>query len=88
PDILTEYLQFGGPAAFRIRATLAALSSPLWGVYAGFELYEHVARPGAEEYIDNEKYEYKERDFAGELEAGRSLAPYLTRLNEIRRAHP
>ncbi|GAA4284495.1 alpha-1,4-glucan--maltose-1-phosphate maltosyltransferase [Brevibacterium daeguense] len=88
PDILTEYLQFGGPAAFRIRAALAATSSPLWGVYAGYELYEHVARPGAEEYIDNEKYEYKQRDFDAALAEGRSLAPYITRLNEIRRMHP
>ncbi|WP_442867673.1 alpha-1,4-glucan--maltose-1-phosphate maltosyltransferase [Citricoccus sp. NR2] len=88
PDILTEYLQFGGPAAFKIRAVLAALSNPLWGVYAGFELYEHVARPGAEEYIDNEKYEYRPRDFAGAEARGQSLAPYLRRLNEIRRAHP
>ena len=88
PDILTEYLQFGGPAAFKIRAALAATASPIWGVYAGFELYEHVARPGAEEYIDNEKFEYKSRDWDAAAESGRSLAPYLTRLNEIRRAHP
>ncbi|WP_308012480.1 maltotransferase domain-containing protein [Arthrobacter sp. M4] len=88
PDILTEYLQYGGPAAFRIRAALAATASPLWGVYAGYELYEHVARPGAEEYIDNEKYEYKDRDWDAAAASGRSLAPYITRLNEIRRAHP
>ncbi|WP_285725437.1 alpha-1,4-glucan--maltose-1-phosphate maltosyltransferase [Psychromicrobium xiongbiense] len=88
PDILTEYLQYGGPAAFKIRAVLAAMGSPLWGVYAGYELFEHVARPGAEEYIDNEKYEYKARDFAAAEASGRSLAPYLTRLNQIRRAHP
>ena len=88
PDILTEYLQYGGKPAFKIRAVLAATASPIWGVYAGYELYEHVARPGAEEYIDNEKYEYKQRDWAAEEAAGRSLAPYLTRLNEIRRAHP
>ncbi|NKX56294.1 alpha-1,4-glucan--maltose-1-phosphate maltosyltransferase [Arthrobacter mobilis] len=88
PDILTEYLQYGGPAAFKIRAVLAATSSPLWGVYAGYELYEHVARPGAEEYIDNEKYEYKARDFVKAEAEGRSLAPYLTRLNHIRRDHP
>ncbi|MEE1622021.1 alpha-1,4-glucan--maltose-1-phosphate maltosyltransferase [Zafaria sp. Z1313] len=88
PDILTEYLQFGGPAAFKIRAVLAATASPLWGVYAGYELYEHVARPGAEEYIDNEKFEYKPRDFAAAEAQGRSLAPYLRRLNEIRRSHP
>jgi len=88
PDILTEYLQFGGPAAFTIRATLAATAAPLWGVYAGFELFESVARPGAEEYIDNEKYEYKSRDWKAIEAAGTSLAPYLTRLNEIRAAHP
>ena len=88
PDILTEYLQYGGPAAFKIRAALAATASPLWGVYAGYELYEHVARPGAEEYIDNEKFEYKARDWDAAAASGRSLAPYLTRLNEIRKAHP
>ncbi|MCC9175644.1 alpha-1,4-glucan--maltose-1-phosphate maltosyltransferase [Arthrobacter sp. zg-Y179] len=88
PDILTEFLQFGGPGAFKIRAVLAATGSPLWGVYAGYELFEHVARPGAEEYIDNEKFEYKQRDFAAAEAEGRSLAPYITRLNEIRRTHP
>ncbi|MDJ0357897.1 alpha-1,4-glucan--maltose-1-phosphate maltosyltransferase [Paenarthrobacter sp. PH39-S1] len=88
PDILTEYLQYGGPAAFKIRAVLAAMGSPLWGMYAGYELFEHVARPGAEEYIDNEKFEYKQRDFAAAESAGRSLAPFITRLNRIRRDHP
>jgi starch synthase (maltosyl-transferring) len=88
PDILTEYLQFGGPAAYKIRAALAATASPSWGVYAGYELYENVARPGSEENIDNEKYEYKARDFAAAEAAGRSLAPYLTQLNKIRAGHP
>jgi len=88
PDILTEYLQFGGPAAFKVRAAVAATAAPLWGVYAGFELQENVARSGAEEYIDNEKYQYRPRDFAAAEAAGRSLAPYLTMLNEARRAHP
>nr|WP_227530958.1 maltotransferase domain-containing protein [Microbacterium tenebrionis] len=88
PDILTEYLQFGGRAAYRIRAAIAATAAPTYGVYAGYELYENVARPGSEENIDNEKYEYKLRDFAGAEAAGDSLAPYLRRLNEIRRAHP
>ncbi|WP_166355179.1 alpha-1,4-glucan--maltose-1-phosphate maltosyltransferase [Phytoactinopolyspora limicola] len=93
PDILHAYLQYGGPAAFKIRATLAAMLAPTWGVYSGFELYEHVAvRPGSEEYLDSEKYQYRPRDWAayepgGPLE-GQTLAPYLTRLNQIRRAHP
>ncbi|MFE6255691.1 maltotransferase domain-containing protein [Agromyces sp. NPDC057865] len=88
PDILTEYLQFGGPAAFTVRATVAATAAPLWGVYAGFELFESVARPGAEEAIDNEKYEYKPRDFAAAEKEGRSLALYLGILNRIRADHP
>ena len=88
PDILTEYLQFGGRPAFKIRATLAATSCSLWGMYAGFELYEAVARPGAEENIDNEKYEYKNRDWVAAEKSGHSLAPYVTKLNQIRGRHP
>ncbi|MFF2369567.1 maltotransferase domain-containing protein [Agromyces sp. NPDC058110] len=88
PDILTEYLQFGGPAAFTVRATIAATAAPNWGVYSGFELFESVARPGAEEAIDNEKFEYKPRDFAAAEAAGKSLGLYLGILNGIRSAHP
>jgi starch synthase (maltosyl-transferring) len=88
PDILTEYLQFGGRPAYRIRAALAATAAPTYGVYAGFELYENVARPGSEENIDNEKYEYKLRDWDAAEASGDSLAPYLRRLNAIRAAHP
>ena len=88
PDILTEYLQFGGPPAFKIRAALAATASPTWGVYSGFELYESVARPGSEEAIDNEKYEYRPRDYAAAERDGRSLAPFLKLLNRIRVDHP
>jgi starch synthase (maltosyl-transferring) len=88
PDILTEYLQFGGRPAYRLRAALAATAAPTYGVYAGYELYENVARPGSEENIDNEKYEYKLRDWADAEARGDSLAPFLRRLNEIRRAHP
>jgi len=87
-DILTPYLQFGGEAAYRIRAALAATSVPSWGVYSGYELYENVARPGAEENIDNEKYEYRPRDWKKAAMLGRTLAPHLARLNGIRRDHP
>ena len=87
PDILSEYLQFGGPAAYKIRAAIAATASPSWGVYAGYELFEDVARQGSEENIDNEKYEYKARDFAAAEAEGRSLAPYLGQLNRIRAEH-
>jgi starch synthase (maltosyl-transferring) len=89
PDILHAYLQYGGPPAFKIRAVLAATGSPTWGVYAGYELFEHVAvRPGSEEYLDSEKYQIRIRDWDGAEAEGRTLAPYLTRLNGIRRAHP
>jgi len=89
PDILHEYLQYGGPAAFKIRAVIAACGSPSWGVYSGYELFEHVAvRPGSEEYLDSEKYQIRIRDWAGAEAAGRTLAPYLRGLNQVRRAHP
>jgi len=89
PDILHEFLQYGGPAAFKIRAVLAATSSPSWGVYSGYELYEHVAlRPGSEEYLDTEKFQVRVRDWDAAAAEGRTLAPYLTRLNHVRRQHP
>jgi starch synthase (maltosyl-transferring) len=89
PDILHAYLQHGGPPAFKIRAVLAATGSPSWGVYAGFELYEHVAlKPGSEEYLDSEKYQIKLRDWEAADRTGQTLAPYLTNLNRIRREHP
>jgi starch synthase (maltosyl-transferring) len=89
PDILHAYLQYGGPAAFKIRAAIAATGSPSWGVYAGYELYAHVAvKPGSEEYLDSEKYQIRVRDWDAATAEGRTLAPYLTRLNEIRRQHP
>ncbi|WP_405166964.1 alpha-1,4-glucan--maltose-1-phosphate maltosyltransferase [Nocardia sp. NBC_01499] len=89
PDILHESLQHGGPGMFAIRAVLAATLAPSWGMYSGFELFEHQAvRPGSEEYLDSEKYELRPRPFAEALARGESLEPWITRLNEIRRAHP
>lgn len=88
PDILTEYLQFGGPAAHKIRAAIAATASPSWGMYAGYELCESVARPGAEEHIDSEKYEYRPRDWKAAEDSGKTIAPFITKLNQIRAAHP
>lgn len=89
PDILHATLQQGGPAAFALRATLAATMSPLWGVYSGYELYEdRPVSEGSEEYHDSEKYQLRHRDFATALEKGASLEPYLTLLNTIRRDNP
>lgn len=85
PDINPAFLQSGNPTAFSIRAVLAATMSPSWGVYSGFELCEHeVFRPGGEEYLDSEKYEYRPRDFAN---AQPNLSLMIGRLNEIRREH-
>jgi starch synthase (maltosyl-transferring) len=89
PDILHESLQHGGPGMFAIRAVLAATMSSVWGVYSGYELYEHrPVREGSEEYLHSEKYELRPRDFDAALADGESLEPFLTRLNEIRRVHP
>jgi starch synthase (maltosyl-transferring) len=89
PDILHDFLVHGGPGAFAIRAVLAATLSPTWGVYSGYELYEHLnLRPGSEEYLDSEKYQLRPRDFAAAMADGRSLAPFLATLNRIRRDHP
>ena len=83
PDILHEYLQEGGPAAFRARLVLAATLSPSYGIYSGYEACENVpVRTGSEEYLNSEKYEVKKRALAG------PLLPLIRRLNEIRRAHP
>ncbi|MCU1373001.1 MAG: sle [Actinomycetia bacterium] len=85
PDILAGPLRGGGPGAFRLRALLAATMVPSWGVYSGFELLENEpASDTNEEYLHSEKYEIKHRDWS----SPDSLAPFLTRLNQIRRAHP
>jgi starch synthase (maltosyl-transferring) len=89
PDILHAYLQYGGLPAFKIRAVLAAMLSPTWGIYSGYELGENVPlRPGSEEYLDSEKYQYRPRDWAGAARHGYGIADLITELNQIRRAHP
>jgi starch synthase (maltosyl-transferring) len=89
PDILHEELQLGGPPMFKIRAVLASMLSPSWGIYSGYELYEHQPRhEGSEEYLDSEKYQLRPRDWATAEREGRTLTPFLTRLNLVRRANP
>jgi starch synthase (maltosyl-transferring) len=85
-DILPPYLQHGGIPAFAVRAVIAATASPLWGIYSGYELAERVPRPGAEELIDNEKYQYQSRDWSKAPENG--LPQLLSLLNSIRKEHP
>jgi starch synthase (maltosyl-transferring) len=89
PDILHEYLQHGGPPAFKIRAVLASMLSPSWGIYAGYELCEGTpVRPGSEEYLDSEKYQLRPRDWEQAQQGPTGIAPYIARLNAIRKAHP
>ncbi|MGR6972815.1 maltotransferase domain-containing protein [Streptomyces cynarae] len=89
PDILHAYLQHGGRPAFEARAVLAATLSPTWGVYSGYELCENVPlREGSEEYLDSEKYQLRPRDWESAEREGRSIAPLITRLNQIRRNSP
>jgi starch synthase (maltosyl-transferring) len=89
PDILNEYLQHGGPTAFKVRAVLAAMMSPSWGMYSGYELCENSpVRPGSEEYLDSEKYAYRPRDWAAAEREPAGIAPFIARLNLIRRSHP
>jgi starch synthase (maltosyl-transferring) len=88
PDILHEYLQQGGPPAFKIRAVLAAMLSPSWGIYSGYELCENTPlRPGSEEYLDSEKYQYRPRDWEAASRDGLGIAGLITDLNRIRESH-
>jgi len=85
PDILHEYLQHGGRAAFEVRLLLAATLSASYGIYSGFELCEYLAlRPGSEEYLDSEKYQIRVRDW----NAPGHIKELVARTNAIRRDHP
>ncbi len=86
PDILHAALQNGGRPAFMQRVILAATLGANYGIYGpAFELGENLpAKPGSEEYLNSEKYEIRQWD----RKAGHSLAPLITRLNQIRRENP
>src|SRR3989441_1227800 len=81
PDILPPILQEGGRPAFMTRVLMAATLSPLYGIYSGYELCENKALPGREEYLDSEKYQFKERDW----NAPGNIKDWIARLNKIRR---
>jgi starch synthase (maltosyl-transferring) len=84
PDILPFHLQRGDPWMFKARLALAATLSSNYGIYNGFELLEHEAIPGREEYVDSEKYELKSRDW----EKPGNIKAYIALLNRIRRENP
>ena len=86
PDILNEYLQFGGRPASMVRLALAATLGASYGIYGpAFELSDNQPRdPGSEEYLDSEKYQIRHWD----LNRGDSLRDYIARINRIRRENP
>src|SRR5437667_1584568 len=81
PDILPFVLQEGGRPAFMIRVLIAATLSPLYGIYSGYELCENKPLPGREEYLDSEKYQFKQRD----LNTPGNIKHSITGINKIRR---
>jgi len=85
PDILTEYLQYGGRPAFTIRLMLAATLSANYGMYGpAFERFVGAARePGGEEYLDSEKYEIRNWPPVDD-----DLTELIALVNRIRRDNP
>ncbi len=86
PDILTEYLQTGGRAAFASRLVLAATLGASYGVYGpAFELCEGRAREaGSEEYLDSEKYQVR----AWDHDNPDNLRELVALINKVRRENP
>ena len=80
-DILPHHLQSGEAWMFKSRAALGAMLSASYGLYNGFELLEHEALPGSEEYRNSDKFEIKPRDW----DKPGNIKPYLGLLNRIRR---
>jgi starch synthase (maltosyl-transferring) len=82
PDILSEYLQYGGRPAFIARIVLAATLSSNYGIYGPpFELCVTDALSGREEYLNSEKYEIRQWDW----DQPGNLKDLIARLNRIRR---
>ncbi len=86
PDILTEYLQMGGPPAFMVRLVLAATLAGNYGIYGpAFELCESAPKePGSEEYLNSEKYEIK----TWNIHRAGNLRDFIRRINRIRQECP
>ncbi|CAN5563859.1 alpha-1,4-glucan--maltose-1-phosphate maltosyltransferase [soil metagenome] len=86
PDILPEYLQFGGRPAFISRLVLAATLGATYGIYG--PAFEHMdAEPleaGREEYLHSEKYQIREWD----LDQPDSLRSIIAIVNRIRHDNP
>ena len=85
-DILTPQMWDGGTAIFAIRAMLAALGAPTWGIYSGYEFVENEPRGTFQEPNNNEKYEYRPRRWEDADEIG--ISRLFTLLNAARAKHP
>jgi starch synthase (maltosyl-transferring) len=86
PDILPEYLQFGGRPAFMVRLVLAATLGATYGIYGpAYELMEAAPRDaGGEDYLNSEKYQV----IPWNLDRADSLKDFIARVNRIRRESP
>lgn len=84
PDLLPYHLQSGEAWMFKSRVALAAMLSGNYGLYSGFELLEHEAIPGHEEYLDSEKYQIRQRDW----DKPGNIKPYIAALNRIGKENP
>ncbi|MFH0948325.1 MAG: alpha-amylase family glycosyl hydrolase, partial [Elusimicrobiota bacterium] len=84
PDICPPLIQTGGRPAFKMRLSLAATLSSVFGIYSGYELCDGNAFPGTETYIDSEKYQFKVWDW----NSHENIKDYIAKINEIRRQNP
>jgi len=86
PDILTEFLQSGGPPAFRLRLVLAATLSANYGLYGpAFEVAEgRPLQAGSEEYLHSEKYQIRQWD----TDSAKPMRQLISRINRVRRDNP
>ncbi|GAA4329674.1 alpha-1,4-glucan--maltose-1-phosphate maltosyltransferase [Variovorax defluvii] len=86
PDILHAQLQGGETSVFMARLVLAGTLAASYGIYGpAYELREHLPREqGSEEYLDSEKYQLRHWNH----DDPESLAPFIARVNRIRRDNP
>jgi starch synthase (maltosyl-transferring) len=86
PDILPEYLQYGGRPAFLTRLILAATLAANYGMYGpAFEALEATPlAQGREEYWESEKYQIRHWP----VEPRQRMREVITIVNRIRRENP
>ena len=86
PDILPEFLQYGGRAAFQVRLVLAATLGASYGIYGPpFEnCVGQAVRHGSEEYLDSEKYQVRHWDW----DSPSVFREFIGLVNRVRRENP